>query len=89
MLLVPSGVTVLSVIYFDFAQSGHSASGGLLLPGAVLLSSLLVTRAFALVFEQVVQSLTVCVLHDVENYDGRFLRESMSEAFDKPKKPSK
>ena len=37
-------------------------------------------------FKQIIQSLTVCVMHDVDTFDGRFLRESMKEAFDDPKK---
>ena len=76
-------------VYFDFAATDaatHTASGGLLLPGAVVVLALVISRAFASVWEQVIQSLTVCVLHDVDNFDGRFLRESMVSAFGDPKK---
>jgi len=86
LCLVPFGTTVLAYLYFNFAQTGHGAYAGLLLPGTVCLFSLLLTRAFSSVFEQVIQSLTVCVLHDVDTFEGRFLRESMMEAFGNPKK---
>jgi len=86
LLLVPGGVTLFADFYFNVGNT-HTASGGLLLTGAVLVSSLLMTRAFSSVFEQVIQSLTVCVLHDVDTFDGRFLRESMKEAFGDPQKP--
>ena len=36
--------------------------------------------------QQVVQSLTVCVIHDVESFNGRFLRKEMVEAFGNPAK---
>jgi len=80
---------LLAFLYFDFAApdaSSHSAAGGLLLPGVCVLVAFLMTRAFAAIWEQVIQSLTVCVLHDVDNFNGRFLRESMRDAFGDPKK---
>jgi len=86
LLLVPGGVTLLAEMYFNFGTS-HTAGGGMLLTVAVLVTSLLMTRAFSSVFEQVIQSLTVCVLHDVDTFDGRFLRDSMKEAFGDPQKP--
>ena len=52
LILVPGFTTLLAYIYFDFVQTGHTAYSGLLLPGSVLLTSLLVTRAFSAVFEQ-------------------------------------
>ena len=33
--------------------------------------------------------MTVCVLHDVDQFGGRFLRESMADAFGNPKKVDK
>ena len=53
LLLVPGGVTLLAYISFNFADTSHTAYGGLLLTGTVLLCSLLMTRAFSGVFEQV------------------------------------
>lgn len=35
---------------------------------------------------QVIQSLTVCVIHDVDTFEGRFLRPAMKEAFGDPQK---
>ena len=86
-LTTPLVCALLAFIYFDFAHADeHTGAGGMLLPGAVLVLALLMSRAFASVWEQTIQSLTVCVLHDVDNYDGRFLRESMMNVFGNPTK---
>ena len=83
----PLCCSILAFIYFDFAHGDeHTGSGGMLLPGAVLAIALLMSRAFASIWEQTIQSLTVCVLHDVDNFDGRFLRKSMVEVFGNPQK---
>ena len=82
-------MAVLSFLYFDFAApdaASNTGAGGMLLPAVVLVIALLMTRAFAAIWEQVIQSLTVCVLLDVDTFDGRFLRESMKDAFGSPEK---
>ena len=88
-ITTPVACGVLAFIYFDFLAkdaSSHTGTGGLLLPGVVVVIAFFVSRAFAAVWEQVIQSLTVCVLHDVDNFDGRFLRPSMTETFGNPTK---
>jgi len=89
-LTTPLACGTIAYAYFDFMASDadtHTGNGALLLPFSVFVLALLMTFAFAGVWEQVVNSLTVCVIHDVESFDGKFLRESMKTAFDNPKKP--
>ena len=88
-ITTPVCCATLAFIYFNFMAkdaNSHSGSGGLVLPGSVFVIAFFVSRAFANVWEQVVQSLTVCVLHDVDNFEGRFLRPSMQKAFGDPRK---
>ena len=60
------------------------ATAELVVLGAVFALSFVLTRAFAGVYEQVVTSLTVCVLHDLKEYNGRFVGGSLRGAFDLP-----
>jgi len=86
----PLACGAIAFAYFDFIApdaDSHKGQQVLLLPMSVALLALLMTFAFASIWEQVVQSLTVCVIHDVESFDGKFLRDSMREAFDHPVKP--
>ena len=46
LLLVPGGCTLMAYTYFNFSDS-HTATGGLMLTGTVLVCSLLMTRAFS------------------------------------------
>lgn len=88
-ITTPVVCATLAFIYFNFLAKDadtHTGSGGLLLPGSVFVLAFFVSRAFANIWEQVIQSLTVCVLHDVDNFDGRFLRPSMQKAFGDPRK---
>jgi len=55
--------------------------GTLVVAAAVFALSLLMTKAFAQVYEQVVQSLTVCVLHDIKEYGGTYTRPQLRDAF--------
>jgi len=52
----------------------------------VFLLSWVVSRSFASVYEQVVTALTVCVLQDITEYDAKYAREQLREAFDLPPK---
>uniref|UniRef100_A0A7S3BD99 Choline transporter-like protein n=1 Tax=Haptolina ericina TaxID=156174 RepID=A0A7S3BD99_9EUKA len=73
---------------FNFMQTeGQEASSFSILTvtGFVFVTSFLMTKAFVQVYSQVVQSLTVCVLHDVNEYDGRYTREQLRKAFELPK----
>ena len=88
-LTTPLVCGVCAFTYFDFLAddaNSHLSTGGMMLPGTVAVLALLMSRAFASVWEQVIQSLTVCVLLDVDTFDGRFLRESMKDAFGSPEK---
>jgi len=49
--------------------------------------SLLVSRSFASVYEQVINALTVCTLQDIEKYSARYARSQLRQAFDLPPKP--
>ena len=91
-ITTPLFCAVAAFIYFDYMApdaANHAGAGGLLLPGAVLVIAFVMSRAFAAMWEQVIQSLTVCVLHDVDHYDGRFLREPMKAVFGYPTKAVK
>jgi len=86
LLSVTTPIACTVMAFFYFAGQSSSSHSGVLLPGVVFAVAFLLSRAFAAIWEQVIQSLTVCVLHDIDTYDGRFLRDSMRDAFDKPEK---
>jgi choline transporter-like protein 2/4/5 len=52
----------------------------------VLVLSTIVARSFASVYEQVVTALTTCVLTDIEQYNAKYARSQLREAFDLPPK---
>merc|ERR1711865_761202 len=52
----------------------------------VLILSTIVARSFATVYEQVVTSLTTCVLTDITQYNAKYARSQLREAFDLPPK---
>ena len=52
----------------------------------VLVLSTIVARSFATVYEQVVTSLTTCVLTDITQYKAKYARSQLREAFDLPPK---
>ena len=85
-VLTPLVVTLLAYNVFRPAGSGLTASGptpSVAAPTvAVFGLAFLISRSFACVYEHVVQSLLVCVTHDIERYGGRYLRPSLREAFD-------
>jgi len=88
-LSTPLACSLVAFSYFDFLAAdapARTSEGSYLLPLAVFVIALFMTLAFAGVWEQVVQSLTVCVIHDVESFNGRFLRKEMVEAFGNPAK---
>ena len=84
----PICCATVAFVYFDFIADDHdhTGAGDMLLPGSVLVIAFLMSRAFAAIWEQVIQSLTVCVLHDVDTFGGRFLRDDMRTAFGDPEK---
>ena len=49
---------------------------------AVLLLSYIMARSFAGVYEEVINALTVCVLHDLKAYDAKYTRDQLRKAFD-------
>lgn len=77
--------TCVAYYAFNFLPESDNASkesfGNIVVTGAVFVLSWLMTLAFAQVYEQVVQALTVCVLHDLREYGGRFIRRELREAF--------
>ena len=52
----------------------------------MLILSTIVARSFATVYEQVVTSLTTCVLTDITQYKAKYARSQLREAFDLPPK---
>ena len=52
----------------------------------MLVLSTIVARSFATVYEQVVTSLTTCVLTDITQYKAKYARSQLREAFDLPPK---
>mmetsp|Transcript_4741 Transcript_4741/g.9832 ORF Transcript_4741/g.9832 Transcript_4741/m.9832 type:complete len:750 (+) Transcript_4741:28-2277(+) len=80
--LLCSFVTYETFDLLPHSDKSSASLGSLIVTAAVFVLSFLMTKAFAQVYEQVVQSLTVCVLHDIKNWGGMYVRKSLREAFD-------
>ena len=95
LTLLQSCTTPLVCTFFAYytlnflpGNVSESSLGVLVVVAAVFLVSYLMTKAFAQVYEQVVQSLTVCVLHDMKEYGGRYTRPALRVAFELDTLPS-
>ena len=80
--LICTGVAYYTFSFLPHSEATSSSLGVLIVTGTVFLISYLMTKAFAQVYEQVVQSLTVCVLHDIKEYGGRYTRPQLRDAFE-------
>mmetsp|Transcript_1296 Transcript_1296/g.3987 ORF Transcript_1296/g.3987 Transcript_1296/m.3987 type:complete len:553 (-) Transcript_1296:13-1671(-) len=66
----------------DGEIDASSNYGPLVVSGAIATIAFLLARAFAAVYEQTVTALTVCVLHDIDEYDPPFISRRLYEAFE-------
>jgi len=66
--------------------SADTLIGAMVPAVCVLVLSTIVARSFATVYEQVVTSLTTCVLTDITQYKAKYARSQLREAFDLPPK---
>jgi len=83
-------VANVALEYFPIESAvSTDATSELVVLLAVFVLSLTMTRAFAHVYEQVVTSLTICVLVDMNQYQGRFMDDQLREAFDFKKEESR
>lgn len=81
--------TLVAYYTFNFLPAKqHTSIANLIVSACVFLLSYMLTKAFSQVYEQVVQSLTVCVLHDLKEHNGRFIRQELRSAFDLDDKPT-
>jgi len=83
--LTPLICTFVAYSSSNFLPAGAAPSnslGELVVSATVFILSYLMTKAFAQVYEQVVQSLTVCVLHDIQEYEGRYTGPQLRTAFE-------
>mmetsp|Transcript_26344 Transcript_26344/g.77270 ORF Transcript_26344/g.77270 Transcript_26344/m.77270 type:complete len:825 (-) Transcript_26344:314-2788(-) len=62
--------------------NAYNYYGPLVPATAIFILALMLARSFAAVYEQTVTALTVCVLHDIREYDPPFIAREMYEAFE-------
>lgn len=66
----------------DGTANAYHYYGPLVPATAIFILALMLARSFAAVYEQTVTALTVCVLHDIREYDPPFIAREMYEAFE-------
>ena len=92
-ITIPLVCTAFGYAYF-VSHSGRGLThltsdtlvGGMVPAFFVFLLAMVMARSFASVYEQVVSALTVCVLQDITQYNAKYARDQLRDAFDLPPK---